>query len=64
MGAKHTGTATLGVDGVYQGVWQFSVNYNKYLGGSEPFLDYRPLLTGGHATYTRAIRWPTATTLR
>ncbi|MYM22682.1 DUF1302 family protein [Duganella sp. FT135W] len=52
-GAKHTGTASLGLEGVYQGVWQFSINYNKYLGGSEPFLDYRPLLTGGHATYTR-----------
>ncbi|SFV09258.1 DUF1302 domain-containing protein [Pseudoduganella namucuonensis] len=51
-GARHTGSATLGVDGTYQGVWQFSLNYNKYLGKAEPFVNYKPLLTGGHAVYS------------
>lgn len=51
-GAKHSGTATLGVDGVYQGVWQFSASYNKYIGKAEPFVNYQPLLTGGHAVYS------------
>ncbi|MRW89784.1 DUF1302 family protein [Duganella sp. FT80W] len=51
-GAKHTGTATLGVDGTYQGVWQFSVSYNKYLGHAEPFVNYQPLLAGGSAVYS------------
>ncbi|WP_373987170.1 DUF1302 domain-containing protein [Duganella sp. BuS-21] len=51
-GARHTGTATLGLEGTWQGVWQFSVNYNKYLGAPEPFVNYKPLLTGGHAVYS------------
>jgi hypothetical protein len=51
-GAEHTGTATLGLEGTWQGVWQFSVNYNKYLGAPEPFVNYKPLLTGGHAVYS------------
>jgi hypothetical protein len=51
-GAEHTGTATLGLEGTWQGVWQFSINYNKYLGAPEPFVNYKPLLTGGHAVYS------------
>lgn len=51
-GARHSGTATLGVDGTYQGVWQFSVSYNKYLGKAEPFVNYAPLATGGAAVYS------------
>lgn len=51
-GAEHTGTVTLGLEGTYQGVWQFSVNYNKYLGKAEPFVNFRPLQTGGHAVYS------------
>ena len=51
-GAEHTGSATVGLDGIYQGVWQFSVTYNKYLGKAEPWVNYRPLLSGGHANYS------------
>jgi hypothetical protein len=51
-GPKHSGTATLGLDGTYQGVWQLSVSFNKYLGKAEPFVNYKPLLTGGHAVYS------------
>jgi hypothetical protein len=51
-GARHTGSATLGLDGTYQGVWQLAINYNKYLGKTEPFVNYQPLLTGGQAVYS------------
>ncbi|MCU6499003.1 DUF1302 domain-containing protein [Rugamonas sp. A1-17] len=51
-GARHSGTATLGVDGTYRGVWQFSISYNQYLGKAEPFVNYRPLLTNGAAVYS------------
>jgi hypothetical protein len=51
-GAKHSGTATLGLEGTYQGVWQFSISYNQYLGKAEPFVNYRPLLTNGAAVYS------------
>ncbi len=51
-GAKHSGTATLGLEGTYQGVWQFAITYNQYLGKAEPFIDYRPLLNHGAAVYS------------
>lgn len=51
-GAKHSGTATLGLDGTYQGVWQFSISYNQYLGKAEPFVNYRPLLANGAPVYS------------
>lgn len=51
-GAKHNGTATLGLEGTYQGVWQFSISYNQYLGKAEPFVNYRPLLTNGAPVYS------------
>lgn len=51
-GAKHSGTATLGLDGTYQGVWQFSLSYNKYLGKAEPFVNFSPLLTNGAPVYS------------
>jgi len=51
-GPKGTGSATLGLEGTYQGVWQFSLNYTRFLGGAAPFVNYTPLLTGGTATYS------------
>lgn len=51
-GPKGTGSATLGLEGTYQGVWQFALNYTRFLGGAAPFVNYTPLLTGGTATYT------------
>ncbi|MYM81852.1 DUF1302 family protein [Duganella sp. FT50W] len=51
-GAKHSGTATLGLDGTWQGVWLLSLSYNRYLGKAEPFVNYRPLLSNGAAVYT------------
>lgn len=46
-GAKGTGTATLGVEGTYLGVWQFALSYTHYLGKAVPFVDFSPILAGG-----------------
>lgn len=50
-GAQDTGDASVGLEGNYLGVWQFGLTYTRYLGKSAPFVDYSPLLTGGHAIY-------------
>lgn len=46
-GAKGTGTATLGLEGSYLGVWQFALSYTHYLGKAVPFVDFSPILAGG-----------------
>jgi hypothetical protein len=46
-GAKHTGSANLGLEGNYLGVWQFALNVTHYLGKAVPFVDLSPSLTGG-----------------
>ncbi|TXT39971.1 MAG: hypothetical protein FD135_1723 [Comamonadaceae bacterium] len=51
-GPKGSGSATLGLEGTYQGVWQFTVGYTHFIGKAEPFVDYRPLQTGGTPTYS------------
>ena len=50
-GAKGTGSATIGLEGTYLGVWQFAVNYTHYIGRAVPFVDYSPLLAGGVPIY-------------
>jgi len=40
-GPRHTGNASIGLDGNYLNVWQFSLNYNHYIGASVPSTDYR-----------------------
>lgn len=50
-GAKGTGSANLGVEGTYLGVWQFALTYTHFIGKAVPFVDYSPLLAGGHAVY-------------
>jgi len=52
-GPRKTGLATLGVDGNYLGVWQFTLTYSHYLGRAEPLVDYSPLMTGGAPHFTR-----------
>jgi hypothetical protein len=49
--AKGAGNTTLGLDGNYLGVWQFSVAWTHYIGKATPFIDYSPLLTGGSVIY-------------
>lgn len=49
--AKGNGSANIGLDGNYLGVWQFSLTYTHFIGKAVPFVDYRPLLAGGSAIY-------------
>ncbi|HEY9108248.1 MAG TPA: DUF1302 family protein [Roseateles sp.] len=51
-GPRKTGQATLGLEGNYLGVWQFTLNYSRYLGRPEPFVDYAPLIDHGAPHFT------------
>jgi len=51
--AKGSGSANIGVEGVYLGVWQFALTYTHYIGKAVPFVDYSPLLTGGSPMFGR-----------
>ncbi|HWW71394.1 MAG TPA: DUF1302 family protein [Duganella sp.] len=46
-GPRHTGNASIGLDGNYLNVWQFSLNYNHYIGRSVPAQDYTTGAFGG-----------------
>jgi hypothetical protein len=46
-GAHKTGSANIGLEGTYLGVWQFSLNYTHYIGKAVPFVDFSPILAGG-----------------
>ena len=50
-GAKGTGSANLGIEGSYLGVWQFALNYTHYIGKATPFVDFSPILAGGTPVY-------------
>jgi hypothetical protein len=52
-GPRGTGQATLGLDGNYLGVWQFTLAYTRYIGRAEPLVDFSPLLTNGAPHFTR-----------
>jgi hypothetical protein len=45
--SSHSGSANIGLSGNYLSVWQFTLTYTQYIGSAVPFVDYRPLLTGG-----------------
>jgi hypothetical protein len=45
--ARGNGSANIGLEGNYQGVWQFALTYTKFIGKAVPFIDYSPALTGG-----------------
>ena len=45
-GAQGTGSASIGLEGTYLGVWQFTFTYNKYIGAATPFLNYSTLRYG------------------
>ncbi|OYT90534.1 MAG: hypothetical protein CFE43_17920 [Burkholderiales bacterium PBB3] len=49
--AKGSGSATLGLEGNYLGVWQFAATYTHYVGEAVPFVDYRPLKSGGNPIF-------------
>lgn len=48
---KGSGSVSLGLNGNYLGVWQFTTSYVKYLGKPVPFVDYSGLASGGVAIY-------------
>lgn len=50
--AHGNGSATIGLEGNYLGVWQFALTYTRYLGKAVPFVDFSTLLTGGHEIYS------------
>jgi len=49
--ARGNGSANVGLEGNYLGVWQFALNYTHYLGKAVPFVDYSPGLAGGTPVY-------------
>jgi hypothetical protein len=49
--ARGSGSATVGVEGNYLGVWQFAVTYTHFIGKATPFVEYAPLLSGGSPIY-------------
>lgn len=51
-GPRGTGQATIGLEGTYQGVWQFTLAYVHYLGKARPLVDFSPLATGGTAHFS------------
>lgn len=50
--ARGNGTATLGVEGNYLGVWQLGATYTHYIGEAKPFVDFSPSLTGGSPEFS------------
>ncbi len=40
--AKGVGTATVGLEANYLGVWQIALAYSHYIGKATPFIDYTP----------------------
>jgi len=48
---RGSGSATLGVEGTYLGVWQFALTYTHFIGKATPFVEFGPLLTGGSPIY-------------
>jgi hypothetical protein len=49
--ARGAGSANVGIDGNYLGVWQFSLNYSRFIGKPVPFVDVAPAATGGSPIY-------------
>jgi hypothetical protein len=42
-GPQGTGSASIGLEGNYEGVWQFTLTYNKFLGEATPLVNYANL---------------------
>lgn len=42
-GPQGTGSASIGLEGTYEGVWQFTMTYNKFIGEATPFVNYTNL---------------------
>jgi hypothetical protein len=48
---RGAGSTTLGLEGTYLGVWQFTATYTHFIGKATPFVEFAPLLTGGSPVY-------------
>ena len=42
-GPQGTGSASIGLEGNYEGVWQFTLTYNHFIGDATPFVNYTNL---------------------
>ena len=42
-GPQGTGSASIGIEGTYEGVWQFGLTYNHFIGDATPFVNYTNL---------------------
>jgi hypothetical protein len=49
--ARGNGSANIGLDGNYLGVWQFSLNYTHFIGKAVPFVDFSPSMIGGRPVF-------------
>lgn len=49
--AKGSGSANVGLEGNYLGVWQFALTYSHFIGKAVPFVDFTPAATGGSPIY-------------
>jgi hypothetical protein len=45
--SRGAGSANVGLEGNYLGVWQFALNYTRFIGKPVPFVDFSPAATGG-----------------
>jgi hypothetical protein len=50
--AKGSGSANVGLEGNYLGVWQFALTYSHFIGKAVPFVDLSAVATGGSAIYS------------
>lgn len=50
--AQGAGSANIGLEGTYLGVWQFALNVTHFIGKPVPFVDVSPITTGGSAIYS------------
>ena len=51
--ARGSGSANVGLEGNYLGVWQFALTYNRFIGKAVPFVDLGPAATGGSPIYSQ-----------
>lgn len=45
--ARGSGSANVGLEGNYLGVWQFALTYTTFIGKPVPFVDFAPAASGG-----------------
>jgi hypothetical protein len=51
--AQDAGSANVGLEGSYLGVWQFALTYSHFIGKAVPFVDFRPVAAGGSPIYSQ-----------